>query len=110
MNEDQIKAHFGAMLDDAFAKGEAVYKPLFEERLAAADRYMAELAAYELVLRVLADNTQASGIRSALAVLDITLENTPVTLPDTQRDAFQAQVDILRSALLQRLGEPGQRS
>ncbi|MDI1253983.1 hypothetical protein [Thermomonas sp.] len=106
MNEEQMKAKFESMLDDAYAKGEAVYKTMYEERMVVADQRMAELAAYDFIFRTLTDNASVDAIRSALVVIDLTLENAPMTLSDTQRDAFQAQAGNLRSAMYQRLGEP----
>lgn len=107
MNEDQLRAQFGAMLDSAFAHGEAVYKPLFEERMIVAEKQAGELAAYELIFRSIAEKVPVEGIRSALSVLDITLESVPMTLTENQREGFQGQVEILRSGLLARLGENG---
>jgi len=105
VNEEQLRAQFGAMLDSAFAHGEAVYKPLFEERSMVAEKQAGELAAYEFIFRSIAAKVPVEGIRSALAVIDVTLENVPMTLTESQREGFQAQVEILRADLLARLGE-----
>ena len=102
-----MRAQFGAMLDSAFAHGEAVYKPLFEERMAAAEKQEGALAAYDFVFRTLVENAPVESIRTALVVVDITLENAPMTLTENQREAFQGQAETLRSALVARLGENG---